>query len=341
MKKLRVLMLMHEGCVPPDSIEGVSDEDMAAWKTEYDVKVSLHTLGHEVIPLPVGDELNVIRAAIQRHKPHVAFNLMEDFYGITVFDQHVVAYLELLRQPYTGCNPRGMMLTRDKGLCKKVLSYHRIRVPQFAVFARGRAVKRPGRLQFPLFVKSTVADSSAGIAQASIVHDDEKLRKRVEFIHEQLGTNAIAEEYIEGRELYVGVLGNRRLQTFPVWEMLFEKLADDVPHIATAKVKFDMRYQNRCGIRTQAAEDLPPGVEQRMYDLSRRAYRALVMSGYARMDFRLREDGRIYLLEANPNPHLAYGEDFAESAHVTGMKYTELIQRILSLGIRYRTEVLY
>ncbi len=336
MRKRRVLLLMHEDCMPPADAADKTVEEMTDWKTEYDIQVTLQELGHEVRPLGVGDELAQIKTAIERFKPHITFNLLEDFHGITVFDQHVVAFLELLKQAYTGCNPRGMMLSRDKALCKQVLTYHRIRVPRFGVFPMGRVARRPKRLEFPLFVKSTVSDASAGIAQASIVHDDEKLKQRVEFVHEQLKTDAIAEQYIEGRELYMGVLGNQRLQTFPAWEMVFRNLPDDAPRIATSKVKFDLGYQKRSGITTRAAKDLPAGTEDTMARVTKRVYRVLGMNGYARMDYRLTANGRLYLLEANPNPHLAYGEDFAESAHKAGVPYDALVQRILTLGLRYR-----
>jgi D-alanine-D-alanine ligase len=329
---------MHENSVPPDDVSGLTDDDFAAFKMEHDILATLEELGHEMIPLGVGDELAAIRHAVQAYRPHIVFNCMEDFYGVNIFDQHVVAYLELLRQPYTGCNPRGMMLTRDKALAKKILTYHRLPVPKFAVFPVGRRIRRPRHLSLPLFVKSTVADSSAGISQASVVYDDEKLQKRVAFIHEQLQTAAIAEQYIDGRELYVGVLGNERLQTFPVWEMVFRNLPEGAPRIATTKVKHDRRYQRKSGITTRRAKGLAEGIDERIAKVCKRVYRALDMSGYARMDLRLTEDGRVYILEANPNPDLSYGEDFAESAHAAGVPYDRLIHRILSLGLRYRAQ---
>src|SRR5690606_15796431 len=161
---------------------------------------------------------------------------------------------------YTGCNPRGLMLAHDKALTKMVLRYHRIRVPNFAVLPLGRKVRRPSKLQFPLLVKSLTEEGSVGIAQASIVHDDEKLAERVDFVHRHLGTHAIAEEYIDGRELYVGVLGNQRLQTLPIWELHFPKLREDAPRIATGKVKWDYKYQKKIGIRSSRARNLPEGL---------------------------------------------------------------------------------
>jgi len=336
MKKLRVTVLMHEDLLPPDSMEGYSDKQILEWKTEFDVLHTLRDMGHDVEPVGVRDDLSVMRKAILDRKPHVVFNLLEEFHGVPVYDHHVVSYLELLRQPYTGCNPRGLMLAHDKVVSKQILSYHRIRTPKFTVFPMRKAVRRPKRLPFPLLVKSALDDASLGIAQASIVHSDEKLVDRVRFIHEQCQSDAIAEQYIEGRELYVGVMGNQRLQTFPVWEMLFTKMPENVSHIATAKVKWDPDYQKRHGIKTRAAEDLPDGVREQIARLCKRVYRALSQSGFSRMDLRLDADGGAYVLEANPNPNLAYGEDFAESAHTIGIPYEALLQRIVNLGLRYK-----
>jgi D-alanine-D-alanine ligase len=224
-------------------------------------------------------------------------------------------------------------------LCKQLLAFHRIPSPQFAVFRRGQRVTVPRRLRPPLFVKSATEDASLGIAQASVVDDLSKLRERVQFIHEQIGSDALVEEYIEGRELYVGVLGNERLTRLPVWEMHFGSLPESLPAIATRKIKWDRAYQRRYEITTQAAEELPAAVLQQLDRLSRRIYRALHMSGYARIDFRVRsDDGSVFLLEANANPNLTRNEDFAESALAAGTGYNELLERIMTLGRNYRVE---
>lgn len=337
MKKLRVLVLMHEDLVPPDSLDGFSDKEIAEWKVEYDVVNGLRELGHEVRPLGVTDELGPIRRAILDWKPHIAFNLLEEFHGVGVYDQHVVSYLELMKQPYTGCNPRGLLLSHDKPLMKKLLMYHRILTPRFGVIPVGKKVDRlPKRLKYQMLVKSAVEDASLGISQASIVHNDEKLAERVAFMHKNVHSEALIEEYIEGRELYVGVIGNQRLSTYPIWEMHFTKMPDDVAHIATARVKWDPKYQKKHGIDTGLAAKLPDGIEAKIEKLCKRAYRVLYLSGYARMDLRLTEDGRIYVIEANANPNLEYGEDYAESAATLDISYTDLLQRILNLGLRYR-----
>src|SRR5688572_26997151 len=183
--------------MPPESIpEGVEKESQP-WRTEFDVISTLKAMGHEVYPVGLGSDLAVIGKAFEEHKPHIAFNLLEEFDGQALFDQHVVSYLELMKQPYTGCNPRGLTLAHDKALTKKILSYHRIPVPGFGVFPKGQKVIRPTRLRFPLLVKSVIEEGSVGISQASVVNDDTKFAERVEFIHRQTQSHAIAEQYIE------------------------------------------------------------------------------------------------------------------------------------------------
>ncbi|MBN8280569.1 MAG: D-alanine--D-alanine ligase [Gammaproteobacteria bacterium] len=338
MKKLRVLVLTHESLVPPDSSDGHTDREIDEWRTEYDVMTCLREAGHEVQVLGLYDNLGDLRARITEWRPDVAFNLLQEFQGIVTYDQHIVAYLELMRQPYTGCNPRGMMLSRDKVLSKQVLSYHRIPTPQFAVFRRGRRYRLSSRLTYPLFVKSATEDASLGISQASIVEDRAHLEERIDFIHDHVKTDALVEEYIEGRELYVAVDGNERLTTYPVWEMDFGTLPDAMAGIATRKVKWDRKYQQKHGIRTGKAAPLPPAVEEQLSRYSKRIYRSLHLSGYARMDFRLRADGRAYLLEANCNPNLSKDEDFAAAAASGGTGYEALLERLMRLGLGYEVE---
>lgn len=338
MKKLRIIVLVHESLVPPDSLDGFSEQQIDEWRTEYDVVTALRKAGHDVRPLGVSDSLSDLRAAIADWKPDVCFNLLEEFDGVVTYDQHVVAYLELMRQPYTGCNPRGLLLSRDKVLSKQLLSFHRIPTPHFMVVPRGHKLLLPRRLRFPLFVKSATEDASLGIAQASVVRDAQHLRERVEFIHDQTLSDALVEEYIEGREIYVGVIGNERLTAFPPWEMSFGSLGENAAAIATRKVKWDRRYQERHGITTSAAIDLDAAAQGALVRMSRRIYRALHLSGYARMDFRMTPEGRLYVLEANANPNLSEQEDFARSAASAGVDYGLLLSRIISRGLAYRAE---
>src|SRR5262245_7501942 len=339
MSKLRVLALVHRHLIPPATVEEGKDITGEPWRTEYDVVSTLTAMGHEVRVLAVHDDLGDIRRASEEWKPHIAFNLLEGFDDIVIFDQNVVSHLELLKLPYTGCNPLGLVLARDKSLSKKLLAYHRIPVPEFEVVRMGRPVRRPKRLTFPLIVKSLTQEASIGISQASVVDSDEKLKERVAFIHESIGTAAIVEHYVEGRELYVGILGNQALQAFPVWELLFTNMPDGARRIATDRVKWSVKYQKKYGIDSGAAQ-LDAGVAEKIQHICKRAFRALELSGYARIDLRLEESGRVWVLEANPNPQIAKGEDFAASAGVTGLSYETVLQRIINLGLRWQPESL-
>lgn len=336
MKKLRILALVHDHLVPPADTTGI-DVREAEWKMEYDVIETLKEMGQQVRVLGMHDDLTGIRATAASFKPHIVFNLLEAFAGVTTFDQNVVSYLELLRLPYTGCNPRGLILARDKALSKKLLAYHRVPVPEFTAIRRGRKPQLTKRLRFPLIVKSLFFEASTGISQASVVENAEQLARRVQFIHESLGTAAIVEQFIDGRELYVGVIGNERLEVFPVWEMSFAQMPENRWRIATERVKWSTQYQKRHGIMTEAAR-LDSALAEGIQRIAKRTYRALDLNGYARIDVRLDDEGRVYVLEANPNPNLAYGEDFAESAEVNGVSYEHLLERILALGLRWEPE---
>jgi D-alanine-D-alanine ligase len=333
-RKLRVVVLMHPSTVPPDSVEGLSEQEMYEFKTEYDVLTTLRKLGHQVKALGVADELGPIRSAIEEWKPDIVFNLLEEFHGRQEFDHHVVSFLELMQIPYTGCHPRGLMLARDKALSKKLLAYHHLTVPRFAVFPRGKRVVKPKSLDYPLIVKSLVHEASLGISQASLVDSDEKLRERVAFIHNRNASDAIAEQYIEGRELYVGIIGNLRYEVLPVWELVFENLPPGAVAIATAHVKHNTEYQRRRGIYQQHAEDLPDGVRESIIRTTKRIARILDLDGYNRIDYRLGADGKLYFLEANPNPEIASSEEFAAAAEEAGHTYKELLQRIVDLGLQ-------
>lgn len=338
MKKLRILVMMHASLVPPEDPGGLTETQVEEFRTELDVISTLRAAGHEVRPVGILDALGELRATLREWQPHVCFNLLEEFAGIVAYDSHVVGLLELMRQPYTGCNPRGMMLSRDKVLSKQILAYHRIPTPQFAVFPRGASFKVPRKLRYPLFVKSATEDASLGISKASLVEDPARLTERVQFIHEQTSSDALVEEYIEGREFYVGVLGNERLTTLPVWEFSFGSMADDGLAFATRKAKWDRKYKARHGIGASEAANLPEGAAARLAQAAKRIYRALYMTGYARMDFRMRPDGSIFVLEANANPMLAAKEDFALSAAAAGIGYAALLERIVTLGLNYRAQ---
>lgn len=328
------MTLCEKRLVPPET--AAPEEVLAAsWKMEYDVISTLRKRKHDVVVVGVDSDLTPIKPSAEEFKPDICFNLMDAFADVGTFDQNVVSYLELLRIPYTGCNPRGMTLTRDKALAKKLMAYHRIPVPDFAVVPLNHKPKLPKRLKYPLIVKSLTYESSTGIAQASVVTSDEQLTKRVQYIHDTILTAAILEEFVEGREMYVGVLGNQRLQVLPVWEMSFAKMTDQHWKIATDRVKWSLDYQKKHGIDTGPA-DVPPEVSKRIQHLAKRTYKALDMNGYGRIDFRMTTEGKIYVIEANPNAQLAQDEDFAQSAKKDGIPYGRLLERIMAIGLQWQ-----
>ncbi len=335
MSNLRVVVLVHEDLVPPDSLEGLAEDEIAKWRTEYDVVQGITRLGHEVQIQGVGSDLTPLRQLVEGWEPHVVFNLLNEFQDRAAFEVHVASFLELLNVPYTGCNSRGLLLCRNKPLAKKIFRYHRIPTPAFAVLSKGAKVRTPARLRFPLIVKSTEEDASLGVSQASIVHDRDELEARAQFVHRKVGTDAIAEEYIEGRELTIGVLGNSRLETFPVWEMSFKHLPEGSEPIATARAKWNRAYQKRVGIDTARAK-VSDEIARCITRMARRIYRSLEISGFARIDLRLTDAGELSFIEANPNPDLRQEEDFAAGAAAAGIGYDALLQRILNLGRSHR-----
>ena len=337
MRKLRVLVAMHEELVPPPDAEKLPASATWDYQMELDVVRTLRDLGHEVTTLGVGEELRPVRDAIAEQKPHVLFNILSWFHGVVAYEAHFVSFLELCKQPYTGCNPRGITLAGDKALSKQILTWHRIPVPAFAVFPlRTRKAKLPRRMTFPVIVKSAIEHGSAGIAQASVVRTDDELAERVAFLHRTLQTDVVVEQFLAGREFTVSVLGNERLETFPIWELWFDKLPEGNEPIATARVKWDVDYQKHVGLRTGRARDLPADVEERIHAIARRTYRALHLSGYARIDLRMDAEGRVYVIEANVNNDLTPGEDFPDSAASAGVDYPQLLQRIVSTGLAYK-----
>jgi len=333
-RKLRVAVLLHPSLMPPDTLDGLTEQQWYECKTEYDVVSTLRELGHDVRVLPLSDELDSLRALIAEWKPHIAWNLLEEFHGRQDLDWPIAGLLDLMQLPYTGCGPRGLMLARDKAMSKKLLAYDGIRVPRFAVFPIGRRIERPRDLGFPLIVKSLVQEASLGISQKSIVDSDEKLRERVAFIHRNNRTDAIAEEYIAGRELNVGILGNTKIEVLPVWELQFREMAPGAKWIATANVKHNRAYQRKHSIYQGHADDLSDGLREHIESTTKQIARILDLDGFSRIDYRLDANGNLYFLEANPNPDVARTEEFASAARKAGIGYPDLIRKIVDLGMR-------
>jgi D-alanine-D-alanine ligase len=332
-KKLKILALFD--AIAPTTL----DQDLSAefktddWKTEVNVLAALGELGHTTEHLAIFDDLDLLRQKLQSFGPDVIFNLADQFKNNRAFDQNIVSFLEMHGLSFTGCGSTGLTLCKHKGISKKILGYHRIKFPEFTVIRRGQRCARPKRLNFPILVKPLKEEASYGISQASFVESEEQFKERVQFIHEKYGNDAIAEEYIEGRELYVSILGNHRLEVFPIRELVFKEVPPDEPKIATYKAKWDEEYRKRWGLQNQFAEGLDPVLARNIEQTCKRIYRLLTIDGYARVDLRVKANNEVYFIEANPNPVLAADEDFAQSALKAGISYPQLIQRIVGLGL--------
>jgi len=331
---MNVTVLMDAGAIPDDDADFAADPQKT---TEGHVVTALRELGHTVRPVPVGYDVPEVVAALSDADPDLVFNLAEQFANDRRLDVSVVGLLEMMHLPYTGTGPAGLMLCRDKGLCKQLLSLHRIRVPDFAVFPPARPPRVRKRLRYPLIVKPVYEDGSDGIAIASLVSSDAELLDRVRFVHDRFQQVAIAEEYIAGRELYVSVLGNARLRVFPAREIRFGAADAGGPPIATSRVKWDKGYRQKWRIAYGDA-DLDEPTFAAVARVCKRAYRVLQLQDFGRIDLRLTPDNKITLLEANPNPDVAYGDEVAEAARAGGMEYNQLIDAICRLALRRSPE---
>ncbi|MBZ5608060.1 MAG: ATP-grasp domain-containing protein [Acidobacteriia bacterium] len=298
-------------------------------ETEADVLACLQRLGHEVETLAVFNDVVCIIDKLKTFAPDVVFNLTESFHSNRAHEPNIPALLELMKARYTGARPDGLMLCKDKALAKKVLTYHRVRVPHFVISTEARPLKRLRRFIFPAFVKPVSEESSEGVSKASFARSEEEALERARFIQEKFHCDALIEEYIEGRELYLSVMGNRKLSVFPPREIFFDQVPDDEPKFATFKAKWNDAYRKKWGIQNGPARELPPGLEEKLARLARKVYRVLKIQGLGRIDVRLTAAGEIVTIEANPNPSLAREDDFAQAAATAGVDYDTLIQRIL------------
>jgi len=330
--KVLVLFDVASPAAPDETFspESLKEQDKS---TEADVLECLKRLGHEVETLAVFDKVTDIIEKITAYQPDIVFNLSESFYNNRAHEANIPALLDLMKVKYTGSGPGALQLCKDKALAKKVLAYHRVRLPRFVVSHRAHPLRRLRRFVFPAFIKPVGEESSDGISKAAFARDESEAIERVRYLHQKFSCDVLIEEYIEGRELYLSVLGNTRLSVFPPREIFFEQVPDDAPKFATFHAKWNQRYREKWGITNGPAKPLPEGVAEHLTDLARKVYGLLKIRGFGRIDVRLTPQGDVYFLEANPNPSLARDEDFAQSAAAAGTDYDTLIQQILSAAL--------
>ncbi|MCA9405287.1 MAG: hypothetical protein KC684_02030 [Candidatus Omnitrophica bacterium] len=333
-KKTKVLMLFSSPYNHPRGYEYKEEfADPDNMYTENDVYRALQANGYQVSLLGIHNNLELLMEEVREDRPDVIFNLMEVFNSSSYYEKNITAFIEMLGIPYTGATSDNIMISNNKGLGRKLFSFHRIKVPRFQVFYRKHKVWLPKRIKLPLIVKPLCEEASRGISQSSIVDSEEGLLERVSFIHDNMNMDAIAEEFLDGRELYVTVIGNKQLIVLPPRELKFGKLPDD-SRIATYKAKWDDKYREKWGIKSVAAGKLADSVVIEINDVCKRAYRAMNMDSYIRFDIRLTTRGRVYIIEPNANPCIAKVDEVAQAALKKDISYNQLIDKIVRLALQ-------
>jgi D-alanine-D-alanine ligase len=333
-KPLRILVLFEVHDPPaPDAEYERRMKTEADWLTEGHVVAALKANGHEVHLGAIYKNPREVIDLVERIRPDLVWNFVQTFHGQRYYESNIAGVLELLKVAYTGCGQRALMLCQDKALSKKILKHHRIPVAPFVVSRRIQPLKKLGRSIFPVLVKPLAEEGSVGITKDSFAETEAQALARTAFLHERLKQDVIIEQYIEGREVYVGILGNNRLTVLPPRELKFTKVPDGEPKYASFHAKWSADYRERWGIVNAFAEDLPQPAEREVKVVAKRAYRVLQMSGFGRIDLRVTADGKLFVIEANPNPEIADREDVAEAAAKIGIPYNDLIERIAYLGL--------
>ncbi len=333
-RKLNVLMLFYSPYQKPrgyDYKEEFADPDNMY--TEKDVIGALKGLGHEVRLLGIYNDIAPLFEELKEQKPDVIFNMMEVFADQTHLEKNMAAVLELLNIPYTGSSSGVLFMCNNKALSKKIFTFHRIKVSRFQTYYRGKRVIVPAKFKLPAVIKPLCEEASRGISQASIVDNPDAFIERIKFIHDNMQMDAIAEEYIDGRELYVSVIGHKQITVLPPRELLFSNMPEGEPRIATYKAKWDDAYRKRWGIKSRPAVNLSDDLLKHIQDVCKRAYRALDMDSYVRFDIRVTNEGEVYIIEPNANPCIAKIDEMALSASKTDWSYEDLIQKLLDLAI--------
>jgi D-alanine-D-alanine ligase len=271
--------------------------------------------------------------AVAKNDADLVFNLVDSYGGDDSKDLHIPAFLELIGVKYTGSGPHGLLLAQDKSLAKKIINFHGIQTPFSMVVHKGR-VDYAHDIKFPLIVKPVSEDGSIGIDQKSVVESVKELMERIHDLQEQFeDVPVLVEEYIEGREIYAAILGNDPAEALPLVELDLSKLPADAPRIAGREVKFDRDSEAYRVTKSALAEDLDEETTKNLQEAAKTTYRALKLRDYGRIDMRLAKDGTIYVIEANPNPWLTKGAEFAMAARGSERTYTEMIKAIVEAAL--------
>jgi D-alanine-D-alanine ligase len=302
---------------------------------------TLETLNHQVTRVSSDADVVPVVSELRQLQPELVFNLAESFAGVSSLESNVAALLNLLALRYTGSSPAGLLMAGDKSLANKMLKVHGIQAAEFATIYRG-AVDWAGNIGFPLIVKPPQEDASIGITNGSIVHDLKELFERIDSLQSEFGQPVLVEQFIDGREFYVGVLGNMKAQALPIMEMDFSGLPVGAPRIASWEAKWGADGSGEgagaeaspefAGTKSIFPSDLDEELTERIQETAVRSFEALRLRDYARIDMRVKPDGEIYVMEVNPNCYLEKNAEFARAAEKDGISYHALVARIVELA---------
>src|SRR5215468_8903466 len=291
---------------------------------------ALESLGHEPSYYVLdGDEKSLI--ALTRSDADLFFNLVESYAGDDTVEMHLTAYLDLLGRLYTGSGPHAMYLAQDKGLAKKIFAFHGIRTPFFATCYRGN-LDHCHDISFPLMVKPTSEDGSIGIDQYSVVKTVKELMERIQYIQDEFDSPALLEEYIEGREVYAGILGNQHPEVLPMIELDLSRLPPGMPKVAGTEVKWEKESEAYKATKSAPVEDLDEETTEQLAETALSVYRILKLRDYGRIDMRLTDKGEVYVIEGNPNPWLSSNSEFFMAAKKSGRTYADMVEAIVDLA---------
>lgn len=312
-----------------DALEPPEDPVMS------NVADALRESGHEAVRIAFGDDVEELVRELRSAKADLVFNLAESFRDVSSLDSNVAALLNLLGLRYTGSSPSGLMLAGDKVLSKKMLRFHNIATAEFATMYRG-SLESVDDLAFPLIVKPPQEDASLGISGKSVVRDVRELLERLGELHAEYQSPVLVEQFIEGREFYVGVLGNASAVALPPIELDFSKMPADRPRIASWEAKWgtdgEGAGEEYAGTESVFPDDLSEELVEKMQAVALESYKALRLRDYARIDLRVTERGEVYVIELNPNCYLERNSEFARAAERGGIPYAALIARIVELA---------
>ena len=342
--KVKVAVLYNES--DPEMYKKTSDTEVVdlEFKTyfevdkttpmeEYDYVVEkLKSVGFNAYSLNIKDDINLLLKHLTEEKPDVIFNLIEIYKDNPRLEMNIVGLYELLGIPYTGAPAMGLANCQNKVLAKRLLSSAGIRIPHFFI-VYVKSTKYPHRLKYPLLVKPAFEDASVGIENESIVSNGKQLRKRIEHVLKQFNQPALVEEFIEGRELNVAVMGDRRLRVLPISEIDFSQMPDHLHNIVSFQAKWDPHHESYHKTIPLCPAPLPKNIEKRAKELAFRAFKVMGCRDYARVDMRLSKNNKFYVLEVNPNPDITEGAGFMRSAQHAGMTYAQALKRIVKYAL--------